>query len=70
MSPNKCVTIRFSPGGSFVSFTGPSPYLFKDRSIEFVESHADLGVEVDRALKFHAHVRKAVAIADGPTANS
>ena len=69
MSPHKCVAIRFSPKSCSEPFTGPSPYLINDRPIEFVEAHADLGVVVDRSLKFHAHVKKAVAIAGGLTTN-
>ena len=61
MSLHKCVAMRFSQKGCSEPLTGPSPYLINDRPFEFVGAHADLGVVVDRTLKFHAHVKKAVA---------
>ena len=63
------MAIRFSPRGSSDPFTQVSLYLVNDRPIDFVEAHTDLEVAVDRSLKFHAHVRKSVAIVDGLTTN-
>ena len=70
LSPHKCVAIRFSPKGSLKPFTGPSPYLIENRPIKIVEAHVVVGVAVDRSLKFHAHVEKAMTIAGGLTANT
>ena len=33
--------------------------------INFVESHSDLGVLIDRNLKFHIHIRKKVGMVGG-----
>ena len=69
MNPSKCVAIRFSPRGCTAPYTGDSPYSINGSPIKFVESHTDLGVIIDRSLKFHIHVRKVVAAMDGLTTN-
>ena len=37
--------------------------------MDFVSSHSDLGVTVDRSLKFHSHISKKVAMANNITTN-
>ena len=69
MNPYKCVAIRFSPRGCTAPYTGDSPYSINGSPIKFVESHTDLGLIIDRSLKFHIHVRKVVAAMDGLTTN-
>ena len=52
-----------------LSFVGPSPYKIGLVIIEFVESHCDRGITVDRTLKFHSHVARNARIANVFTSN-
>ena len=56
MNIDKCVVMRFCRNRYDVQFTGVSPYHIEGKSINFVTSHSDLGVTVDRDLKFHSHI--------------
>ena len=69
MNTSKCVCMRFSPKNCMLSFVGPSPYKIGLVIIDFVESHCDLGITVDRTLKFHSHVARNARIANGITSN-
>ena len=69
MNQNKCVVMRFSPKNSTLSHSGTSPYKVNDVHIDFVESHSDLGVTVDRSLKYHCHIRRKVAMVGALTTN-
>ena len=69
LNHDKCVTMRFSPRNCNLPFTGISPYKILDNHINFVESHSDLGVLIDRNLKFHIHIRKKVGMVGGLTTN-
>ena len=64
-----CAYYSFSPRGSFEPFTEPFPHLDNGISNQTFESHADPWNMVDRTLKFHAYIMKAVAIAGGLTTN-
>ena len=46
-----------------------SPYHIDGVGIELVESHKDLGVTVDRQLKFHSHVSKRLGFLQSLTSN-
>ena len=69
MNTSKCVCIRFSPKSCVLPYVGPSPYKIGLVNIDFVESHCDLGITVDRTLKFHSHIARNVRIANGITSN-
>ena len=53
---SKCKVMRFSLKNCPLSHSGPSLYSIIGTSPKFVESHWDLGVTIDRDLKFHCHV--------------
>ena len=69
MSPGKCAVIRFSPRSSSYPFFGPSPYHILGSFINFTDSYSDLGIVIDRTLKFHCHTDRAARIAGGITTN-
>ena len=69
MNVSKCTVIRFSSKSSNLSFSGPSPCKINNSCLNFDNSHTDLGVTVDRTLKFHSHIAKNVAIAGSLTTN-
>ena len=69
MNVTKCVCLRFGPRSLGECSRGRSPYFIAERNIKFVASHLDLGVRVDRALKFHEHVRKAANSCNAVTTN-
>ena len=62
MNASKCVVMRFCPNSPNIAFTGSSPYNILGSPIYFVSSHSDLGVIVDRDLKFHSHINRKAAI--------
>ena len=49
--------------------TGLSPYVVNGVYLKFKESHPDLGIHVDRNLKFHGHIRSRVNLAGALTTN-
>lgn len=61
--------MRFAPRGSLLPYTGLSPYSMSGERLSFVESHTDLGVVIERDLKFHSHIRRKVGVAGGLTSN-
>ena len=69
MNPFKCKVMRFFPRSCPLFHSGPSPYSNNDTSQNFVESHSDLGVNVERHLKFHCHVRSNVLAIGGLATN-
>ena len=69
MNSSKCVAMRFCPSSSDIQVSGVSPYKIGQEYIAFVQSHSDLGITVDRALKFHSHIIKKVAMLNGLTNN-
>ena len=69
INPEKCVVLRFSPRMSPLQSSGLSPYTADGVQLQFSESHSDLGVQVDRKLKFHGHIRRRVAVAGALTTN-
>ena len=69
MNPSKCKVMRFSPRNCPLSHSGPSPYSIDGTSLDFVESHSDLGVTVDKDLKFYCQVRSNVLAMGGLATN-
>ena len=69
MNVDKCVAMRFAPKSSTLPYSGLSPYKINDDYIKFVNCHSDLGVCIDRSLKFHDHVRRTVAVVGNLTTN-
>ena len=69
MNISKCVCMRFSPRSSILTVSGTSPYKIGNQPIKFVQSHSDLGITIDRTLKFHSHIRTKVNIASAMTNN-
>ena len=69
MNVSKCVCLRFGPRNLGNCSSGRSPYFIGSRNIKYVSSHLDLGVRVDRALKFHAHIRKTANSCNAVTNN-
>ena len=58
MNVAKCKCLRFAPKSSILPYTGVSPYRIENSLIDFTLSHSDLGVCVDRTLRFHSNIRK------------
>ena len=69
LNVEKCAVLRFAPRNSIIQTSGVSPFCVNNEYINFSESHSDLGVTVDRTLRFHFHISKNVAIAGGITSN-
>ena len=69
MNSDKCVIMRFCSNSSDIIFSGVSPYHIGGVPMNFVSSHSDLGITVDRSLKFHSHISKKVAMANNITTN-
>ena len=57
MNVTKCVCMRFGPRTLGECSSGASPYRLSDSVIKYTACHKDLGVRVDRKLKFHDHIR-------------
>ena len=49
--------------------TGVSPYVVAGSPINFVESHGDLGITIDKSLKFHSYIKKRVNTVGALTTN-
>ena len=69
MNSDKCVVMRFGSDRSGIEFAGESPYKVNDKFLKFVASHSDLGITVDKSLKFHSHITRVVASMNGLTSN-
>ena len=69
LNVSKCVCIRFSPRSCSVPHEGLSSFKFNGEYISFVSSHSDLGITVDRSMKFHEHIRRVVNVCNGLTTN-
>jgi len=69
MNVSKCVCMRFSRRGTRVSSNTLSPYTINGQNIRHVESHKDLGVTIDKSLKFHAHIKNRVNFVNNLTSN-
>ena len=48
-------------------YTGVSLYRIENSFIDFPLGHSDLGVCVDKTLRFHTHIRKNAGILNGMT---
>ena len=69
MNVDKCVCLRFGPRSLGDCSRGNSPYSIGTSRISFVRSHKDLGVRVDRMLKFHDHTRNTANACNAVTTN-
>ena len=69
MNVSKCVCLRFCSRSLAAQHDGESPYTVGSERIRFTSSHSDLGVTIDRSLKFHDHIRRAANICNGLTTN-
>ena len=69
MNIDKCVCLRFGPRSLGDCSTGCSPYSVGGERIKFSRTHSDLGVKVDRNLKFHDHIRVIAGACNGITTN-
>ena len=69
MKKEKCVAMRFSPKNSILPYTGISPYKVNDSYMKFVESYSNLGIVIDRSLKFQYHIRCKAVMVGGLTTN-
>ena len=65
----KCKCIRFSAVSSNLPYSGLSPYKIGENFIEFTESHSDLGVVIDRNMKFATHIRNRSCMLQAVTSN-
>ena len=64
MNASKYVCIRFSLG-----IVGQSPYKIGGDSMGFVDSHSDLGVNIEKSQKLYNHNRKLAGMYIGITTN-
>ena len=64
---DKCVILRFMRGNS--SILNDTPYSMNGHSLKFVDTHTDLGVTINKNLKFHTHVHEVARKAGGLAAN-
>ena len=69
LNVSKCVCVRFASRSYTGAHDGPSPYTISGDPIQFTGAHSDLGVVVDRDLKFHGHIRKKANICNALTTN-
>ena len=69
MNAVKCIVTTFCSDNSVILFSGTSPYHINGSPIHFISSHSDLGITVDKNLKFHSHISKEVAMANSITTN-
>ena len=69
MNTDKCVCLRFGPRSLGDCSAGSSPYSVGGVRIKFSRTHSDLGVKVDRNLKFHDHIRETAGACNGITTN-
>ena len=69
MEASKCVCLRFGPKSQQDCTQGPSPYTLGNATISFVPEHKDLGVTVDRQLKFHSHINRITKTCNGISNN-
>ena len=69
MNAEKCVVIRFSPRNCNLPFSGTSPYKIDQNLLIFAESHSDLGITIDRTLKFHSHINNVTRMVGGMVTN-
>ena len=69
MNVRKCKCIRFSPRNCALPFIGISPYKIGINYLDFTLSHKDLGISIDRDLKFHLHIRSKVGMLHAMTTN-
>ena len=65
-APDKCVHLRFKRGPVLQNNT---IYSIGGEALVSKSSHKDLGVTVDTTLRFHPHIRSAVAKAGGVASN-
>ena len=69
MNVSKCKCLRFGPRSLGNCDTGRSPYSIGQTNLKYTHAHDDLGVKVDRKLKFHDHIRKTANTCNALTNN-
>ena len=69
MNVSKCVCIRFCSRSHAIPYEGNSPYHINNEYIQFALSHPDLGITIDRSLKFHSHIKRIVNTCNGLITN-
>ena len=69
MNAKKCVCLRFGPRTLRDCTTGDSPYKIGNVCIKYSRTHSDLGITIDRNLKFHDHIRTTANKCNGITTN-
>ena len=69
MNVSKCVCLRFGPRSVGNCSDGVSPYNLNGEVMKFAACHKDLGVRIDRNLKFHGPIRKTANTCNGMTTN-
>ena len=69
LNHSKCAVMRFCSRSSNLPHSGVSPYKVSGNPIQFVDVHKDLGILIDRNMKFHVHIKYRVAVAGALTSN-
>ena len=69
INSEKCAVLRFSPRNCTLPFSVESPYNVNEAALQFVREHPDLGIKIERNLKFHNHIRSRVNVAGALTTN-
>ena len=69
MNNSKRVVMRFCSNDPDILVSGMSSYKINHEHIVFDDSYKDLGITVERTLKFHSHITKKVNILNGLTNN-
>ena len=64
---DKCVILRFMRGNSSVH--NDTPYYMDGHPLKFVDTHTDLGVTINKNLKYHSHIHNVARKAGGLAAN-
>ena len=66
---DKCLVMIYAPKSCPLPLLGLPPYKTDEEFMKFVTCHSDLGVCIDRSLKFHEHIRRNVAVVENFTTN-
>ena len=69
MNVGKCTCLRFGPRSLGNCNIGPSPYKIGPKILKFSAVHEDLGIKIDRKLKFHEHIRDTANVCNALTNN-
>ena len=69
INADKCAVMRFTPKNCPLPVIGLSPYRANGVALQFTSEHPDLGVRINRNMKFHNHIRSRVNVAGALTTN-